>query len=129
MTEAQANWAGFKSARKTTRIPKQDAAPVFAWAWKVANLVPDLAPVPEYQFMPDRRFRFDWAFVAHKVGIEVDGGLWLRVGHAHPGNILKEMVKFNFAAAAGWRVFRFTPEMLRADPVACCELVRQALQR
>jgi very-short-patch-repair endonuclease len=70
----------------------------------------------EYRFDRERRFRFDFAFPLAKVAIEIDGGAWLRIGHVHPANFARDLEKFNLATLAGWRVFRFTPEMFMRNP-------------
>lgn len=84
-----------------------------------------IAPRPEYKFLPDRKFRFDWAFPESCVGVEVDGGVWLPHGGRHGTD--KDREKMNLAAANGWLVFRFSPQMLENDPVGCCELVEKGM--
>ena len=84
-----------------------------------------LQPDPEYKFLPLRRFRFDWAFPVYRVAVEVDGGVWLPHGGRHGTD--KDREKLNLAAANGWLVLRFSPEMLNGDPEGCCEMVRDAL--
>jgi very-short-patch-repair endonuclease len=39
----------------------------------------------------------------------------------------KDMEKYNAAAVQGWRVLRFSPGMLKRDPVGCIETVKKAL--
>ena len=34
-------------------------------------------PAREYRFASLRRWRFDFAWIAEKVAVEIDGGLWL----------------------------------------------------
>jgi len=66
--------------------------------------------VKEYRFHPTRRWRFDYAIEKKKIAIEIDGGIWIYGRHNHASGILKDMEKFNEAAALGWRVLKFTPE-------------------
>lgn len=82
-------------------------------------------PEPEYKFLVDRKFRFDWAFPASHVAVEVDGGVWLPHGGRHGTD--KDREKTNLAAADGWLVFHFSPQMLDHDPVGCCGLVAKVL--
>lgn len=76
-------------------------------------------PQPEYQFHPDRKFRFDWAWPDHKIAVEQEGGIWRRGilgaagAHSRPQAILRDLEKYNIAAKLGWRVFRFTPQEIR----------------
>ena len=76
------------------------------------------APVLEYKFMDDRRFRFDLAWPEIKIAIEVDGGQWVKgttrtgktYSHGHQSGAGYEAGrdKDNLAQLAGWIVLRFT---------------------
>jgi very-short-patch-repair endonuclease len=72
-------------------------------------------PVPErqYVFAPPRRWRFDFAWPRSKVGLEVDGGIWIQGRHARGAGILKDCEKLSTAAALGWRVLRVAPEHVK----------------
>ena len=96
----------------------------FAIAWRVYGN--GIAPVTEYEFAASigRRFRFDWAWLAAKVAVEVDGGQYAYRGGRHATDADRE--KLNFAAAMGWRVLRFSGTMLR-DPEGCVNMVVWAL--
>lgn len=63
----------------------------------------------EYQFLDDRKFRFDFANKDHKIAIELDGGTFSRgkSGHTSGKGIAQDMEKYNLATLLGWRVFRF----------------------
>ena len=71
-------------------------------------------PIPEYEFHPTRKFRFDYAIPQWRIGIEVEGGIWRQGGgaHSHPSNIERDIEKYNCAAIQGWRVLRYAPEDL-----------------
>jgi len=71
-------------------------------------------PQPEYNFSPTRGWRFDYAWIAQKIAVEVEGGIWRRGGgaHSHPQNIERDIEKYNAAAVLGWRVLRVVPEKL-----------------
>jgi very-short-patch-repair endonuclease len=66
----------------------------------------------EYRFHPTRKWRFDYAFPAHKTAVEVDGGLWIQGRHNRPKGYINDMEKFNTAASMGWVVLKFTPDEL-----------------
>ena len=70
-------------------------------------------PVPEYRFHPQRRWRFDWAFVGPKLALEVQGGIFTQGRHTRGAGLLKEFDKLNSAAALGWRVCFVTPTQMR----------------
>jgi len=103
-----------------------DKAPIFLFYWKV--IAPDgLLPVPEYEFARGvgRKFRFDWAWPLYRIGVEVDGGQWLKNGGRHAGDGDRE--KLNLAASLRWLVFRFSPEMLKKNPAKCVQMVIKAI--
>lgn len=89
-------------------------------------LAPDLPePVAEYRFHPVRRWRFDYAWPAWHIAVEVDGGTYQSLGGRH--NTDKDREKTNMAAAMGWRALHFTYSMLENDPGACIDVLRLAL--
>lgn len=67
---------------------------------------------PEYPF---GRYRFDWAIPPARVALELEGGVWRRLGHAHPKRFESDCRKYNQAQLEGWVVFRFTPQMLARE--------------
>ena len=73
-----------------------------------------MRPEREYRFHPTRRWRFDFAFPDAKLGVEVDGGQWIPGGgrHNRAGGFQKDLEKMNAAVELGWRVLRFTPDMV-----------------
>lgn len=70
-------------------------------------------PETEYRFAPPRRWRFDYAWPAHKVALEVEGGVWTGGRHVSGAGFVKDMEKYNAAAVAGWRVLRCQPRDLK----------------
>lgn len=82
-------------------------------------------PQPEYHFHPTRRWRFDYAFVAERVAVELDGGQWRENGGRH--NRDTDRAKLNEAAALGWIVLRFSNQQWADDPHGCVVLVQRAL--
>lgn len=70
-------------------------------------------PTPQrnFRFHPVRRFEIDWAWPEQKVGIEIQGGIFIPGGGAHsrPMNIVRDMTKHNLLLDAGWRVWHYTP--------------------
>jgi very-short-patch-repair endonuclease len=69
-------------------------------------------PVPEYRFHPVRKFRLDWAWPEHRVGLEVDGGVWSGGAHGRGTGITRDQEKTNLAAGEGWRILRCVPSKL-----------------
>lgn len=69
-------------------------------------------PVPEYRFHPVRKFRLDYAWPESRVGLEVDGGVWVGGAHGRGTGIVRDQEKTNLAAGLGWRILRCTPSKL-----------------
>lgn len=104
-----------------------DKAAIFSFLWR--TLAPAGAPDPhkEYRFIPSRKFRADFAWPKQKIIVEVDGGQWQAHGGRHAHDADKE--KLNLAAENGWRVLRYSPEMLESDPQKVVEQVARTLAR
>jgi hypothetical protein len=83
-------------------------------------------PTREYPVAPDRRWRFDYAWPAERVALEVDGGTWIGGRHSRALGFERDCRKLNQAAAAGWRVLRVTPGMLERDWPEVAKVLRQA---
>ena len=83
--------------------------------------------VKELKFHPKRKWRFDYALPAHKIALEVEGGVWTGGRHTSSTGFLKDMEKYNTATLMGWRVLRTTPdELLRS---ATLQMLRDAINR
>lgn len=84
--------------------------------------------VKEHKFLPNRRFRFDYAILEYKIAVEVEGGIWLKGGGAHsrPANILRDMEKYTLASVDGWVVIRRTPQQLITNETLL--LIKKAIQ-
>ena len=74
-----------------------------------------------------RQWRFDWAFVDEKVAVAVEGNAWSTKGGGRHGTD-KDREKMNAAVELGWKVFRYSPQMLERDPWECCVQVLKAVE-
>lgn len=75
-----------------------------------------LKPETEYKFHPKRRWRFDFAFPEKMLAVEYEGIYFSRTGksgHTALAGYRKDCEKYNEAVLLGWRVLRFTADMLR----------------
>lgn len=70
------------------------------------------APRTEYRFHSQRRFRFDLAWPEDKIAVECEGGVYSHGRHVRPKGFLSDVEKYNLAAVHGWKVLRFTREMI-----------------
>lgn len=84
-----------------------------------------LEAVKEYRFHPVRRWRFDYCIPHLKIAIEQEGGVWSNGRHTRGSGYVKDMEKYNQAAAMGYTVLRFTPQQLLTAPAF--DLIREAV--
>jgi len=61
----------------------------------------------EHRFVPNRKFRFDFAYIPQRVAIECEG-----FGHSRQNRYTSDVEKYNLAALEGWKVYRLTGEMI-----------------
>lgn len=87
------------------------------------------APVREFRFAPPRMWRFDFAWPAARLSVEIDGGIFIGGGHNRGLRFTSDAEKYNTAVEMGWRVLRFTTLDLRQRPVQCVEQVLRLLDQ
>lgn len=81
-------------------------------------------PEPEVEYMfakqeLNRKWRFDFAWVEKRIGVEVDGGTWSGGRHTRGAGFEADCEKLNAASELGWEVYRYTSGMIeRGDAVA-----------
>jgi len=66
----------------------------------------------EVKFHPERQWKFDFAHVASRVAIELEGGVWIRGRHTSPAGFIKDCEKYNAAAMLGWTLYRIPRDLL-----------------
>lgn len=66
----------------------------------------------EYRFHDRRQWRFDFAWPAELLAVEVEGLTHAGGRHQRPAGFADDCRKYNTAAIAGWRVLRFTQTMI-----------------
>jgi very-short-patch-repair endonuclease len=71
-------------------------------------------PEREYRFAPPRRYRADFAYPDKMILIEVEGGVWTNGAHVRGKHYTSDCSKYNLAATMGFRVLRFTGEMIKS---------------
>ena len=69
----------------------------------------------EYKFHSKRRWRLDFAWIDQKIGVEVEGGIWLpRSGHNTGVGISRDVEKGNSLTLLGWKLIRVTGKMIKS---------------
>lgn len=71
------------------------------------------APEREFYFAKPRRWRFDLCWPSRKLAAEVEGGTWVSGRHSRGSGMRKDAEKYNTATLDGWRVLRFTTDMVQ----------------
>ncbi len=131
-------------------MPPSELEKGFSRVWRmVAKGRPD--PETQHHFAKPRMWRFDFAWPAHRVAVEMEGGIisiavtcnscrkpvmrynkrsrkWQRVwavmgGHTSTDGFIADCEKYNAAAELGWRVLRYTIKDLEDRPVQVIEQV------
>ena len=69
--------------------------------------------VREFQFCPSRRWRADYAWPGHGLLVEIDGGVWTGGRHTTGRGHRTDCEKTNLAQLMGWKVLRFSTDMIR----------------
>ena len=82
------------------------------------------SPVFEYSHIPGRKFRIDVCWIQFRVGVEVQGGIFMRgrKGHASIGKMKSDMEKNNLGLINSWRILTVIPQDLMT--VKTAEMIR-----
>lgn len=76
-----------------------------------------------------RMWRFDFAHIEAKVGVELDGGEHSKGRHVRPQGFIDDCEKMNAATMQGWAVLRFPGTVYRADPAGCIEMIDDLISK
>ena len=71
----------------------------------------------EQTLVPGRRFRFDF-LVGQSLIAEVEGGTWRGGRHTTGAGFQNDCIKYNLATELGYRVLRFTSNMIKSGDAA-----------
>lgn len=82
----------------------------------------------EYRVVPDRGWRFDYAYPDLRIGIEVHGAIWIQGGHTRGSGFISDREKFNRAAIAGWLVLEFPIITTDTLPADCVDMIIRAIE-
>ena len=82
--------------------------------------------VREYQAIPGRRFRFDFAWRKERLLVEINGGTYSKGAHSTGTGINRDYEKGNLAVLNGWRVLSFDTKMVKSG--AALEVVERLLR-
>lgn len=96
--------------------------------WRVVYQGVEWPFEPEHQFAKHigRRWKLDWANTELKLAIEIEGVVYRRGAksrHQTAKGYEGDAEKYNAATEMGWRVLRYTPDMIAKDPWGVCEQI------
>lgn len=79
-----------------------------------------------------RRHRLDYSIPDLKIGMEIQGGIWMpKGGHSSALGISKDCEKNNLGILAGWRVFLLTKHQINHEHISAikeyCDARRRAI--
>jgi hypothetical protein len=101
----------FKNQRQT----KQEINRELFFAFCRSFGIPE--PTPEWRFALPRRWALDYAWIPHKVCLEIEGGLYVRGRHVRPEGFLRDIQKYNRLALNGWLLLRCIPKDLTSPGI------------
>ena len=81
--------------------------------------------VREYQAIPGRKFRFDFAFLRERLLIEINGGTYNGGAHGRGVGINRDYAKGTLAVVHTWRVLSFDTKQVRSG--AALEVVEKLI--
>lgn len=76
-----------------------------------------------------RRWRFDVAWPAYRVAVELEGGVFINSHHSRGATYTANCQKYNAATILGWRLLRYTIKDIEDRPVQMIEEITGLLQK
>lgn len=82
--------------------------------------------VREYQAIPGRKFRFDFAWEKERLLVEINGGTYTVGAHSTGTGLARDYEKLNLAQLAGWRCLQFDGRAVKSGEAA--KTIQEALE-
>ena len=82
----------------------------------------------KYKFHPTRKWELDFAHVASKVALEIDGGEFSNGAHNRGARMANDYEKRNAAIELGWVVFQLTGAMVKNDPLGWAKRIAAVIE-
>ena len=80
--------------------------------------------IQQFRFC-QRKWAADFAFPEARLLVEVEGGVWTQGRHVRGQGFINDCRKYNEAVLLGWRLLRFTPQMV--DDGTALQTIERAL--
>lgn len=82
----------------------------FAWHCSIYGLT----PVREHRFAEGRKWAFDFAWPEFHLAVEIEGGTAFgKSRHSRGDGFMQDCRKYNTATIMGWKILRFTTQMVK----------------
>jgi very-short-patch-repair endonuclease len=81
--------------------------------------------IREYQAIPGRKFRFDFAWEKERLLVEINGGTYNGGAHGRGCGISRDYTKANLAVVNNWRVLSFDTKQVKSG--AALEVVEKLI--
>ena len=73
--------------------------------------------VKEFKFQKKRRWRIDYYLPQYRVGVEIEGGVWIQGRHTRGQGFIDDCEKYNQAQICGIRVLRYSADTIQKSPL------------
>ncbi|MFY9379409.1 MAG: hypothetical protein WAP07_04095 [Acutalibacteraceae bacterium] len=73
--------------------------------------------VKEFKFHKKRRWRIDYYLPQYRVGVEIEGGVWIQGRHTRGQGFINDCEKYNQAQIGGIRVLRYSADTIKKSPL------------
>lgn len=110
---------------------KDDLSDAFKGYLRQARLAGLNLLEPEYEWefnKPDTKHRLDLAWPDIMWAVELEGGVFSGGRHVRGKGYTEDIRKYNIATLKGWRLLRYTGEMLHNDPFGVIQEIAAALE-
>lgn len=125
--------APVKSAYRRPKIArgKSGLETSFAILWSQHPRCRKFPAAAEHRFQPPRKWRFDFAWPAVMVAVELEGGTYSgrKSRHTTATGHQGDCEKYNAAAIAGWCVLRYTAQDMQRRPLQVFDEILSAIER
>jgi hypothetical protein len=82
------------------------------------------SPETEFEFDPDRRWRFDYCWPDLMLALEREGGGWVAGRHTRGKGFKNDLQKYLAATVAGWTILRVDLEMIETgEAIAAAQTI------
>lgn len=89
--------------------------------------IPD--PEPEYLFnTPHSKHAIDFAWPKERIAVECEGGVFTNGRHTRGAGYTEDCRKYNLLTLQGWRLLRYTRQMLDSDPFGVMRDIQKLLE-